>query len=276
MVEDEFLATAQIFTRHLHRAEYQRLKHDARTRNASTITNISRPTDSTTKMREELRLQKRGNEGGARIRKGMGQISAQAKGRPHNQDSSTSESNLELDSDNEVWQGTHLDAFKGKAPKNDLKSLTGLHKPKSHTRAAAGYNKPEKRSLNRHHLGPKMDSVVIGDEVAEEDDEDTDDLDQPIFIKREVSSRLERMPPVQRRLSPEPARRTEKTCSNKNLYKSKGETSSGLAPRDTGPADKAASIREKVKARREREERQRRDMSRGDGDSNVREEIPMF
>ncbi|KAH7035518.1 uncharacterized protein B0I36DRAFT_360871 [Microdochium trichocladiopsis] len=43
MVEDEFLATAQQFTAHLHAAEYQRLKSASRSQNATTIRNISRP-----------------------------------------------------------------------------------------------------------------------------------------------------------------------------------------------------------------------------------------
>ncbi|KAL2259567.1 hypothetical protein VTK26DRAFT_6719 [Humicola hyalothermophila] len=43
MVEDEFLAVAGDFTRHLHAAEYQRLKNLAKSQNAETIQNISRP-----------------------------------------------------------------------------------------------------------------------------------------------------------------------------------------------------------------------------------------
>jgi hypothetical protein len=43
MVEDEFLATAQQFTVHLHAAEYKRQEKIARARNAETISSISRP-----------------------------------------------------------------------------------------------------------------------------------------------------------------------------------------------------------------------------------------
>lgn len=43
MVEDEFLAVAGDFTRHLHAAEYQRLKGLVKSENANTIQNISRP-----------------------------------------------------------------------------------------------------------------------------------------------------------------------------------------------------------------------------------------
>ena len=43
MVEDEFRSVAGDFTRHLHTAEYQRLKGLAKSRNSETIENISRP-----------------------------------------------------------------------------------------------------------------------------------------------------------------------------------------------------------------------------------------
>lgn len=56
MVEDEFLTTAQAFTSHLHRAEYQRLKRLVRSRNESTIRNIQRPTDGRTPQSVETRM----------------------------------------------------------------------------------------------------------------------------------------------------------------------------------------------------------------------------
>lgn len=43
MVEDEFLVMANKFTAHLHRAEYERLKNQAKSQNAATIADISRP-----------------------------------------------------------------------------------------------------------------------------------------------------------------------------------------------------------------------------------------
>jgi hypothetical protein len=49
MVEDEFLTTAKLFTAHLHHADYQRLKKLSRSRGASTLSSIARPTDGRTK-----------------------------------------------------------------------------------------------------------------------------------------------------------------------------------------------------------------------------------
>lgn len=50
MVEDEFLETANLFTQHLHRAEYQRLKELVGTQNESVMKNIMRPVASNTKV----------------------------------------------------------------------------------------------------------------------------------------------------------------------------------------------------------------------------------
>lgn len=50
MVEDEFLETAKQFTRHLHHAEYQRLKRLTRERKASSADDIVQPVDGKTVM----------------------------------------------------------------------------------------------------------------------------------------------------------------------------------------------------------------------------------
>lgn len=56
MVEDEFLSTAQLYTAHLHRAEYNRLKTMAKTHNAAAIREIERPVvGSPTKLARQRR-----------------------------------------------------------------------------------------------------------------------------------------------------------------------------------------------------------------------------
>jgi hypothetical protein len=60
MVEDEFLSTAQRFTAHLHRAEYNRLKSIAKTQNAAAIREIERPVvGSPTKVAKQRREQQK-------------------------------------------------------------------------------------------------------------------------------------------------------------------------------------------------------------------------
>ncbi|KAK5008112.1 hypothetical protein LTR28_004423, partial [Elasticomyces elasticus] len=53
MVEDEFLETAQLYTQHLHHAEYQRLKKLAKAQKATDLQPISRPVDQRTTMSAE-------------------------------------------------------------------------------------------------------------------------------------------------------------------------------------------------------------------------------
>ena len=60
MVEDEFLSTAHLYTSHLHKAEYLRLKKLARAQNASTIQNIARPVDDRTEQSMESRKKMEG------------------------------------------------------------------------------------------------------------------------------------------------------------------------------------------------------------------------
>jgi hypothetical protein len=56
MVEDEFLSTAQLFTRSLHRLEYQRLQLEATSRNAGKISHIQRPVISKGPSQDALKL----------------------------------------------------------------------------------------------------------------------------------------------------------------------------------------------------------------------------
>ena len=85
------------------------------------------------------------------------------------------------------WQGTQLQRFMTKSPKKGLKGLTGLQGVVSHTRAAAGFQKPEKRDGRGGSPTPTMRELggLKGrggeEEEGDDDDEDTDDLDAPTY-----------------------------------------------------------------------------------------------
>ncbi|KAK1759185.1 hypothetical protein QBC47DRAFT_398000 [Echria macrotheca] len=72
MVEDEFLSVAHDFTRHLHAAEYQRLKNLAKTQNAKTIQNISRPV--TGEMTDLVKRRHAALDTAARQRRGLSSV----------------------------------------------------------------------------------------------------------------------------------------------------------------------------------------------------------
>ena len=189
MVEDEFQAVAKTFTQHLHHAEYMRLKHLVRTQNASTISTISRPVDSITKMREETKRKKEAEAKSAKQKAALQQIMGRARGRRLKSDSDDSESEEEKHDD--PWVGTTLQGLMTKSPRKADTSLTGLEGIKSSTRAAAGYSKPETRPIQRPKMfdlsptagqkkrpgTPPQPAYDDGDATSCEDD---DDLDAPI------------------------------------------------------------------------------------------------
>jgi len=76
MVEDEFLAVAHDFTRHIHAAEYHRLKGLARSQNEETIQNISRPV--TGEMTDKVKRRHAAFNTAARQKKVMGKRRAEA------------------------------------------------------------------------------------------------------------------------------------------------------------------------------------------------------
>ncbi|OCK86445.1 hypothetical protein K432DRAFT_430983 [Lepidopterella palustris CBS 459.81] len=83
MVEDEFLQTANLFTRHLHRAEYKRIRQTHASRNP-----ISRPTVPNAKVSVETKMRMRA-EVNAKVQKQALQSLTRSKARADAPDSST-------------------------------------------------------------------------------------------------------------------------------------------------------------------------------------------
>ena len=201
MVEDEFHAVAKQFTQHLHHAEYKRLKNLAKIRNASTITTISRPTDSITEMREETKKRKTSESKAAKQKNALAHIKGQAAAKRPRQGSDV-ESDVEITRGDGLWAGTTLHGLMT-SPSRKQTSLTGLQGVLSSTRAAAGYSKPAGRvsqtkyfGLDPHPGSPGQSThtatstristgirTADGDSTATEDD---DDLDTSSVTKRSV------------------------------------------------------------------------------------------
>lgn len=175
MVEDEFLATAQLFTKHLHHAEYQRLKQEARNRSAETIRDILRPVDTKTAMREETRKQKQSEAASKNMLAELSDIGIKAV----RDNKEESESNV--DSENEPWQGTHLHQLIKNSPTSGARSLIGLHGIKSNTRAAAGYQPADSSTSEKPSLKARLANASMKRrmDILTDDEEDEDDLDAP-------------------------------------------------------------------------------------------------
>ncbi|KAI8631993.1 hypothetical protein F5Y19DRAFT_382638 [Xylariaceae sp. FL1651] len=129
MVEDEFLATAQQFTAHLHVAEYKRLQKASKLENAQAIKDISRPvvgrmTDLVKMKQERKVLEEKQRSAIRKIRKG---------------DISDDEA-TESDNGNASWQRKSLHGLM-ESPGKRAKRLGGLPTATSVTRAAAGFSR---------------------------------------------------------------------------------------------------------------------------------------
>lgn len=199
MVEDEFLATAKLFTQHLHHAEYQRLKKQAEEHRAG---NIARPVDGRTAlpvstMREKERKQQNNNI--TRIEQD------DADGR-------------------DPWLHDPLLGALMDSPTKPKQLLTTLAPGRLTTRAAAGFLPTAQESQNSHRSEqPRSnsdtskrttDTTRRGHEIGRAsraahsdtmDEDDSDDLDKPVRKIKPVTKRETRPPsPVKRSTNAEP------------------------------------------------------------------------
>ncbi|KAI2472447.1 hypothetical protein F4781DRAFT_361896 [Annulohypoxylon bovei var. microspora] len=166
MVEDEFLSTAQLFTAHLHAAEYHRLKAASKSQNADTIRNISRPvvgrmTDLVKKKQER------------KTRLGKQREAARKAAANKGQDDGLAESKSKGD----AWQSASLYGLM-ESPRKKAIRLDNLTKVATTTRAAAGFNTAESLSsfaTPRRALGDLSGSKPIAKPALKDASETEDD-----------------------------------------------------------------------------------------------------
>ncbi|KAL4990905.1 hypothetical protein BDW68DRAFT_174638 [Aspergillus falconensis] len=169
MVEDEFYTVAQTFTRHLHYAEYLRRKKEAKLHNADTIADIARPTDGVTLMNPELRKKYAAGELKARQKDGLDVVLGKQPARDEDVGD-----DIEAEAS---WAGTRLQDFM-LSPRR-VRSLAGLQKARSSTRAAAGFSQSGLGSDPGVGKGPGDNGFVekgpkepaITDETTDDDDD---------------------------------------------------------------------------------------------------------
>ncbi|KAJ6036699.1 hypothetical protein N7540_000978 [Penicillium herquei] len=190
MVEDEFYTVAQSFTQHLHYAEYIRRKKEAKARGEAAIGEVDRPTDGRTAIPKILEMKKQAEELQARQKDGMAQLGLV-------------EQKEELsDDDDDTWAGTHLHGLMTSPQKS--RSLIGVQRLKSSTRAAAGFGQTShihassSRTTSTRSSSPAMASptgatgsraVTVDLETASEDDDlDGDSYPIAISLNRRINS----------------------------------------------------------------------------------------
>ncbi|TGJ86742.1 hypothetical protein E0Z10_g2030 [Xylaria hypoxylon] len=176
MVEDEFLATAQQFTAHLHAAEYKRLKSASALENAQMIRKISRPvvgqmTDLVKIKQDRKTLIEKQRLATRKLRKG---------------DVSGDESSG-TDDLNDSWQKQSLHGLM-ESPGKRARRLDGLPSATLVTRAGAGYNR---RSDVVSPTRPKPEPKVLSstsDRHKHEEEYFLDDLDSYRIAPRTLQS----------------------------------------------------------------------------------------
>ncbi|KAL4980128.1 hypothetical protein BDW66DRAFT_70548 [Aspergillus desertorum] len=197
MVEDEFYTVAQTFTRHLHYAEYVRRKKEAKLHNADAIADIARPTDGVTLMNAELRKKYAADELKARQKDGLDSVLKKLPA----QDDAGGAADLEAEAS---WAGTSLHNFM-LSPRR-VRSLAGLQKVRSLTRAAAGFSQSSGLGSDLA-VGedPFVDGIVgKGREESatiDETTDDDDDLDAGVSQASPTIAKSSNSPPSATQLS---------------------------------------------------------------------------
>lgn len=190
MVEDEFLSTAKSFTQHLHQAEYKRLKARARSRNATSINDISRPIDLRSNMSTELHLKKQQE---ARSEKAENALEEAGLAEARTKNIRGEEVTIKPGQEQDPWVGTHLQGLMG-SPRKSQPSLLGIQAITSTTRAAAGLGRPRRKEeggrtfdlVPREHVrasGTKRTDAPPLSAGSSETEADDDDLDAAV-VKR--------------------------------------------------------------------------------------------
>lgn len=161
MVEDEFVAVAGDFTRHLHAAEYHRLKAEAKSKSRHVIDSIARPV--TGEMTDDLK----------RKYKALGVARKQCQCLVRSEDDSDPENPGYA----KPWAGTSLQGLM-ESPRKKAVSLTGL------ARSGSQSSRPSQGSPRR--LCFQQRESIAGTQEASDSDDYDDDLDaKPTVTRRQ-------------------------------------------------------------------------------------------
>lgn len=247
MVEDELFAVASNFTKHLHAAEYHRLKALANTRNADMIRTISRPV--TGDMTEVVKRRQDAVRLAASQRRGLKKTLGKRRG--------TSAPSDTDDGSEQPGAGTSLRDLmdsprKKKVPLSTVAGITG------NTRASAGF-------FDKRHPGTKHGSRSEGPGLNPDSDTESDSVgldSKPSLVSHHGARHQVTTMPVRhspKRIGPTPERRREHQSPPRKLGAPRtGQEDSDQAQdspaEDDGGDDFLSRIRDRrAKHRRRRE-----------------------
>ncbi|KAG7127092.1 hypothetical protein HYQ45_012723 [Verticillium longisporum] len=168
MVEDEFLVIAGKFTAHLHAAEYQRLKTQARYQNADAIADISRPvvgslTELARRRQEDLLRRKRQQQALRQSKAGDGGEAGETE-----------------EADDALWRGSSLQGLMDSPRKREVRISALARAESSAGRTGASWDREGGVQRRLNFSGEEAVKRPRPEETA---DEDEDDLDVPARLR---------------------------------------------------------------------------------------------
>lgn len=210
MVEDELLQTAKLYTQHLHRAEYLRLKQAAKTQSISQSAarrrsrTVSRPVNG--KLSHEAKVSHEAQEREDKQQAVL--LSAKARGKLPVVNREDDEDDL---SDAPFMLDPHLRSLmRRRTPASvALSNVTGARK--SNTRAAVGFTGPKRAAKPSTAGGPSARksglaglASDLGMKSRSEAEEESDDLDAIAPVRKAIRTR-----------SPNPTKRTREESASR-------------------------------------------------------------
>lgn len=276
MVEDEFLATAQLFTAHLHAAEYHRLKAASKSDNASTIQNISRPvvgrmTDTVKCKQDRKSLIKKQK---AATRKAI-------------VNSGQSDDDTESD---DSGQSTSLYGLM-KSPRKQAARLENLTKAVTMTRAAAGFSTAKSgsviatpRAISINLSGSKHIAKPTMKDASETEYDDDDNLDTPpVRIQANANRKLPLstpQPPKPRQVpliaKSSPSLRYSEKRTTSPVHRAESRTTKESIPRDDSSEDLLSKLKRRQEERQRNREQRKLAASKAQSKEATNDIIPGF
>lgn len=228
MVEDEFNSTAAMFTRHIHEAEYKRLKQRAKSHNAAAIKDIEWPSDSRYPLSNESKVQ----------RKSAALSATQQKTLEPYADSE--------DSDDGPWSQNPVLAEMMSQPKEVSSRLASVAGVKSSTRAALGYAKAKSHSSQldtAKTVAPTKNEAITrkpdrqtNRPLPRTDDDEDDDLDEVSYPATSKRRNEQIKAPMMNRNTLKVTKKRPPDLKKENrLYHSSHGTAAKTPQRDMSP-----------------------------------------
>ncbi|KAK7535989.1 uncharacterized protein J3D65DRAFT_627028 [Phyllosticta citribraziliensis] len=257
MVEDELLATSQLFTQQLHQAEYHRMKRLVRAKNESKLRNMSRSVDLGAQMSIERQKMKEGATRAENQAETLRDLDAENVEAVRNSDDS--------EDDATPWMfDPHLGGLMAGNPPSSSQQLAKLAGSKPKTRAAAGFRATDPKATmettattttqgasikksTMDGLAEEIERAAASDEEADSDDLDgssfrrgsSKSVPPPLISKRDNGDSTH----GQRQIS-DPLQLQRKPLSKRPLFEEdeSGGTGGSQNPRSTDTAARMSKL----------------------------------